>query len=162
MEEKFSGLTAPKKGHARTQHRVPTDQLANMDGLNVRHRQPRPHYTGQKTFIAKTRRHMEEQFTVLGDQIKALTTQFSNMGSHNRDGSEDPSTVSTVHKLVPINGETDSNSIFWNSKGIYNPKNFWIRCWLLKRFLNSTRCSMNDESLWWYTHSREELCGGNN
>jgi hypothetical protein len=60
MEEKFSGLTAPKKGRARTQHRVPTDQLANMDGLNVRHRQPRPHYTGQKTFIAKTRRHMEE------------------------------------------------------------------------------------------------------
>jgi hypothetical protein len=43
------------------------------------------------------------------------------MGGHNRDGSGDPSAVSTVHKLVPINGETDSNSIFWNSKGIYNP-----------------------------------------
>jgi hypothetical protein len=33
---------------------------------------------------------MEEQFTVFGDQIKALTTQFSNIGGHNGDGSGDP------------------------------------------------------------------------
>jgi hypothetical protein len=33
---------------------------------------------------------MEEQFTVLGDQIKAFTTQLSNMGGHNWDGSRDP------------------------------------------------------------------------
>jgi hypothetical protein len=53
--------------------------------------------------------------------------------------------------------------LYQNSKGIYNPKNFWIGCWLLKRFLNSTGCPMNDESLWWYTHSGEELLhGGNN
>jgi hypothetical protein len=32
---------------------------------------------------------MEEQFTVLGDQIRALTTQLSNMGGHNGDGSGD-------------------------------------------------------------------------
>jgi hypothetical protein len=30
---------------------------------------------------------MEEQFMVLGHQIKALTTQFSNMGGYNEDGS---------------------------------------------------------------------------
>jgi hypothetical protein len=40
-------------------------------------------------FIAETQRHMEEQFMVLGDQIKAFTTQLSNMGDHNWDGSRD-------------------------------------------------------------------------
>jgi hypothetical protein len=71
--------------------------------------------------------------------------------------------VSTVRKLMPINREMDSNSIFQNFKGIYNLKNFWIGCWLLKRFLNSTGCPMNDESLWWYTHFEEKLLrGGNN
>jgi hypothetical protein len=65
MEEKFGGLTVPKKGHALTQHVVPTNQLADMDGPNVRRRQPRPHYAGAKDkFIAETRRHMEEQFTI--------------------------------------------------------------------------------------------------
>jgi hypothetical protein len=102
---------------------------------------------------------MEEQFTVLGDQIRALTTQFSTwvvtmgMDLETLLQSAERTDVSTMRKLMPINGEMDSNSIFWNSKGIYNPKNFWIGCWLLKRFLNSTGCPMNDESLWWYTHS---------
>jgi hypothetical protein len=32
--------------------------------------------------------------------------------------------VNIVYKLMPINRETDSNSIFRNSKGIYNPDNF--------------------------------------
>jgi hypothetical protein len=40
MEEKFGGLTVRKKGCACTQHGVPTNQLANMDGPNVRCRQP--------------------------------------------------------------------------------------------------------------------------
>jgi hypothetical protein len=31
---------------------------------------------------------MEEQFTILEDQIKALTTQFSNMGGYNESGSK--------------------------------------------------------------------------
>jgi hypothetical protein len=63
-----------------------------MDGLNIRRRQPRPWYTEAKDkFIAKHRRHMEEQFTVLGDRIKALTTQLSKMGGHNGNGSRDPS-----------------------------------------------------------------------
>jgi hypothetical protein len=35
---------------------------------------------------------MEEQFTVLGDQIKALTTEFSNMGGYNENGSRNPFT----------------------------------------------------------------------
>jgi hypothetical protein len=46
MEEKFGGLTVRKKGHACTQHGVPTDHLANMDGPNICCRQPRPWYTG--------------------------------------------------------------------------------------------------------------------
>jgi hypothetical protein len=41
---------------------------------------------------------MEEQFTVLGDQIRALTTQFSNMGGHNGDGSGDPSAKRGTHR----------------------------------------------------------------
>jgi hypothetical protein len=70
-----------------------------MDGPNVRRRQPRPRYAGTKDkLIAETRRHMEEQFTVLGDQIRALTTQFSNMGGHNGDGSEDPSAERRMHR----------------------------------------------------------------
>ena len=75
MDEKFGGLTMPKKGCARTQHEIPTSQLADMDGLNVRCCQPRPRYTGAKDkVIAETRLYMEEQFTILGDQIRALTT----------------------------------------------------------------------------------------
>jgi hypothetical protein len=42
MEEKFGGLTVPKKGRARTQHRLPTNQLTDMDGPNVCRHQPRP------------------------------------------------------------------------------------------------------------------------
>ena len=42
MEEKFSGQTVRKKGRARTQHGVPTNHLADMDGLNICRRQPRP------------------------------------------------------------------------------------------------------------------------
>jgi hypothetical protein len=41
---------------------------------------------------------MEEQFTVLGDQIRALTTQFSNIGGHSGDGSGDPSAERGMHK----------------------------------------------------------------
>jgi hypothetical protein len=99
MEEKFGGLTVPKKGRARTQHGVPTNQLADMDGPNVRCHQPRPCYAGaEDKLIAETRRHMEEQFMVLGDQIRALTTQFSNIGGHNGDGSRDPSTERGTHR----------------------------------------------------------------
>jgi hypothetical protein len=98
MEEKFGGLTVPKKGCERTQHRVPNNQLADMDGPNVRRRQPRPRYArAEDKLIAETRQHMEEQLTILGDQIKALTTQFSNMGGHNRDGSRDPSAERGMH-----------------------------------------------------------------
>ena len=121
MEERFGGLTVSKKGRACTQHGVPTDHLADMDGPNIRRRQPKPWYMGAgDKFIVEYRRHMEEQFMVLGDQIKALTTQLSNMGGHNGNGSGDPSAertyVSTVRKLIPINGKTDSNSIYRNSK----------------------------------------------
>jgi hypothetical protein len=35
MGERFGGLTMPKKGRARTQHRVPTDHLVDMDGPNI-------------------------------------------------------------------------------------------------------------------------------
>jgi hypothetical protein len=88
MEEKFGGLIVRKKGRARTQHGVPTNHLADMDGPNVRHRQPRPcHMGAENKIITETRRCMEEQFIVLGDQIKALTTQFSNMGGYNGDRS---------------------------------------------------------------------------
>jgi hypothetical protein len=91
MEEKFGGLTVPKKGRACTQHGVLTNQLADMDGPNVHRRQPRPRYAGaEDKLIAETRQHMEEQFTVLGDQNRVLTTQFSNMGGHNGDGFGEP------------------------------------------------------------------------
>jgi hypothetical protein len=46
MEEKFDGLTMRKKGHVCTQHGVPTNHLADMDGLNIHRRQPIPWYTG--------------------------------------------------------------------------------------------------------------------
>jgi hypothetical protein len=90
MEERFGSLTVPKKGYECTQHGVPNDHLADMDGPNIRHHQPIPWYMGAgDKFIAEYRRHMEEQFTVLGDQIKALTTQLSNMGGHNGNRSGD-------------------------------------------------------------------------
>jgi hypothetical protein len=56
MEERSGGLTVPKKGCARTQHEVPTNHLADMNGPNIRHRQPRPWYMGAKDkFIAEYR-----------------------------------------------------------------------------------------------------------
>ena len=87
MEEKFGGLTVRKKGRARTQHGVPNDHLANMDGPNICRRQPRPWYTeAEDKLIAAYQWHME-QLTILGDQIEALVTQISNMCGHNENGS---------------------------------------------------------------------------
>jgi hypothetical protein len=64
----------------RTQHGVPTNHLANMDGLNVRRRQPRLHYVGAKDkFITEHRQHMEEQLEAMGDHIEALISQLSNI-----------------------------------------------------------------------------------
>jgi hypothetical protein len=55
MEEKFGGLTVPKKGRASTQHGVPTNQLADMDGPNVCRCQPRLCYAGaEDKLIAET------------------------------------------------------------------------------------------------------------
>ena len=48
MEERFSGLTMQKKGHAHTQHGVPTDHLADMDRLNVHRCQPRPWFAEEE------------------------------------------------------------------------------------------------------------------
>jgi hypothetical protein len=53
--ERFDGLTVQRKGCASTQHEVPIDHLADMDGLNVRHHQPRPQYTRvEGKFITET------------------------------------------------------------------------------------------------------------
>jgi hypothetical protein len=46
MEEKFGGLTMPKKGRTRTQHGVLTNQLVDMNGSNIRRCQPRLRYAG--------------------------------------------------------------------------------------------------------------------
>jgi hypothetical protein len=64
-----------------------------MDGPNIRRHQPRPWYTraGDK-FIAKYQRYIEEQFMVMGDQIKALVTQISNLYGPNGIGSRNPFT----------------------------------------------------------------------
>ena len=99
MEERFGGLTTPKKGRAHTQQGVPTDHLANMDDSNIHRRQPRSWYTeaGDK-FTAEYQWHIEEQFAVLENQIKALTTQLSNMGGHNGNGFGDPSTKRGTHR----------------------------------------------------------------
>jgi hypothetical protein len=68
MEERFGGLTMPKKGCAHTQIGVRTDHLVDIDGPNIRRHQPRPWYMwAEDKFIAEHRRHMEEQFTILGD-----------------------------------------------------------------------------------------------
>jgi hypothetical protein len=63
--------------------------------------------------------------------------------------------VSTMHKLMPLDGWTDSNSIFQNSQGCYNLQNFGIGCWLLKSSLKLMECAIHNESLWWYSHSGE-------
>jgi hypothetical protein len=52
MEDKFGCLMVPKKGRVHTQHRVLTNQLADIDGLNVRHHQPRPRYAEGKTNLS--------------------------------------------------------------------------------------------------------------
>jgi hypothetical protein len=45
---------------------------------------------------------MEEQFMVLGDQIKAFTTQLSNMGGHNGNGSRDPFIEHGTHRQYRV------------------------------------------------------------
>jgi hypothetical protein len=98
MEEKFGGLTVWKKGRVRTQHGVPTHHLSDMDGPNIHRRQPRPWYTGaEDKLIAAYRRHME-QLTVLGDQIKVLATQISNMCGHNENGPRNPFAEREMHE----------------------------------------------------------------
>jgi hypothetical protein len=170
MEEKFGGLTVPKKGRARTQHGVPTDQLADMDGLNVRRRQPRPRYAGaEDKRITETRLHMEKQFTVSGDQIKALTTQFSNMGGHNGDGSGDPFAERGTHRRQH-HAQAHANQ--WGNRfklnisefqGDLQPEEFLDCVLAVEEVFEFNGCPMNNKSLWWYTHSREELLrGGNN
>jgi hypothetical protein len=55
MEERFGSLTVWKKGRVCTQHEVPTDHLADMDGPNICRCQPRPWYVGaENKFITET------------------------------------------------------------------------------------------------------------
>jgi hypothetical protein len=49
MEERFGGIAMQKREHERTQHKVPTDHLADMDGLSIHRRQPRSQNAGQET-----------------------------------------------------------------------------------------------------------------
>ena len=46
--------------------------------------------------------------------------------------------VSTMRKLMPLDGWTGPNSRFQNSQGCYSLQNFGIGCWLLKSSLKST------------------------
>jgi hypothetical protein len=48
MEESFGGVAVQKKERERTQHEVPTNHLANMDGSSVRRHQPRLRYAGTR------------------------------------------------------------------------------------------------------------------
>jgi hypothetical protein len=55
MEERFGGVTMQKLECECTQHGVPNNHLADMDGLSVRRRQPRLRYTGVgDKFIVKS------------------------------------------------------------------------------------------------------------
>jgi hypothetical protein len=74
MEEKFGGLTMRKKGCVRTQHEVPTNHLANMNGPNVHRCQPRPrHARAEDKFIIKS----EPVNSYAGHKVRKefLTTQ---------------------------------------------------------------------------------------
>ena len=128
-----------------------------MDGPNVHVRQLRPHYTGvEDKFITETQRHMEEQFIVSGDQIKALITQFSNTGGHNGDGSGDPSVEHGMHRL-PHRAQAHANQ--WGNRFKLNILEFQGDL-QLKEFLDWV---LDNKSLWWYTRFGEELLrGGNN
>jgi hypothetical protein len=125
MEERFGSLIVRNEGRACTQHGVPTDHLADMDGLNICRCQPKLWYAGAKNkFIAETRQHMKEKFAIMGDQIEAplpgYPTWVVTIGMDLKTllQSAEGSDVNTVCKLMPINGKMDSNSIFRNSKGI--------------------------------------------
>jgi hypothetical protein len=68
--------------------------------------------------------------------------------------------INTMRNLMPLNEWTGPNSRFQNSQGCYNLQNFGIGLW--KSFLKSTEWSMHNESLWWYSHSGEQLLRGGN
>jgi hypothetical protein len=94
MKERFGGLTLRKKGCACTQHGVPTDYLADMDGLNVRHHQPRSHGTrGWKTNLSlNISNTWRSNSRIWGITLKPLITRLSNMGCHDGNGFRNPST----------------------------------------------------------------------
>jgi hypothetical protein len=103
-----------------------------MDGPNIRRRQPRLWYTrARDKFIAEYRQHMEEQFTVLGDQIKTLTTQLSNMDGHNGNEFGDPSAERGTHRCQHC---TQAHANQWENRFKLNIPEFqgWLQ---LEEFL---------------------------
>jgi hypothetical protein len=84
-----------------TQHGVPTDHLADIDGPNVRHHQPRLWYAGAKNkFIAESRQHIEGEICGYGglnrssDHYPVIQHGWSQL----RWGSGDPSAEHGMHK----------------------------------------------------------------
>ena len=69
---------------------------------------------------------------VLGDQIKALTTQLSNMGGHNGNRSRDPSTERRTHKRqhhAQAHANQWENGFKLNIPGFqgwFQPKEFFV------------------------------------
>jgi hypothetical protein len=68
-----------------------------MEGPNIRRCYPRPWYARvEDKLITEHQRHME-QFTISGDQSKALATQISNMCGHNLSRSRNLLTECGTH-----------------------------------------------------------------
>jgi hypothetical protein len=142
----------------------PTIRLRQMSGgSDSCRRQLRSRFAkAEGKFIAKRWQYKEDQFRAMRDQIEDLTTQLSNLRGHKGSGSRNPCTERQTQGYQHL-VQAPINQWVSNSTRNSNLKNFWIGCWLLKRFLSSTECPMNDESLWWYTHSGKKLlCDGNN
>ena len=129
-------------------------------GSDSCHCQPRPRFAEAKgKFIAKSWQYKEDQFGAMRDQIEDLTIQLSNLRGLKGSGSRNPCTERQTQgrqhlAQAPTNQQV---SRFKLKIPKFHPKNFWIGSSLLKRFLSSTGCLRNDESLWWYMPSGEEL-----
>jgi hypothetical protein len=93
-----------KKRRVRTQHGVPTDHLADMDGPNIHRRQPRPWYTGaEDKLIAEHRRHMVWGIKSKPSLPKYVTCVVTmRMDLETCLWSAEHMDVSTMRKLMPV------------------------------------------------------------
>jgi hypothetical protein len=138
-------------------------RLRHMSGgPNDCRRQPRLRFAVAKgKSNAEPWQYKGDQFRALEDQLETSPTQISNLCRYKGNGSRNPFVERQTHGRQH---HAQAHATRWvdGSKlkipkfpRILQPLEFWYWMLAVEEVLNSTGCPMNNESLWWYTHSGE-------